>query len=582
MTKKLRLAKPLLFLVAIFMIVSAGESFAQHLTSTPHRGVVQVPIGDQVYPLLRHLYLEGAIKGYSETELPISEYDVVTFLRSADQTKLSNSDKASVAKFLRTYAHDPVHVVSMFPADSAEPLFFAGIPTDNDKYLYRWSDDSNNSDLFVHGIASLELRDRIKPNPGKVELGVIGGRFSGTVGGHVGFFLQSTNGQDFGDSTIALEDPILAGNKNFTLYSKKDFDFTSAELSYNYDWFTAKLAREAISVGGSYQQDNIILSSNTPFYDFVSIGAHVGAVRYEAMVASLLGEARWSVGYDSANPTTFGAGAQIDPKYLTLHDLTFTINDNLELGFTDMVIYSRRFDIGYANPFSFLKSVEHSLNDRDNGMLAVHARWKIADGIEVRGQGLVDDVVASKIGTGYWSNKFAWQFGGMWANPLGLKDLDLMAEWTRIEPYTFTHFNPQNTFSTSTTLMSNQIGPNSISYWFSGRWAPSEHWSIQLEAQLIQRGENIYDSTGKVLLENHGSDYEYTISEKGNGDIPVFILEGRRVNITNLTAIIQFEPWRGLQLFARATDKLVSYVLPNPYPLQHPETLIAFGAQALF
>jgi hypothetical protein len=289
-----------------------------------------------------------------------------------------------------------------------------------------------------------------------------------------------------------------------------------------------------------------------------------------------------SVRHDSAKDTIPpNSTHRTAPKFLTLHDLSFTINDNIELGFTDMVIYSRRFELAYLNPFSFLKSVETSLNDRDNGILGAHARWKIIDGFEVRGEGIVDDVVASKIGTGYWSNKFAWQFGGMVSNPFGLADVDLIAEWTRIEPYTFSHFGQQNTFSSSTTLLSNHIGPNSISYWFSARWAPSEKWTLQLESQLIERGENLYDSTG-VLIENHGADYEYSIGTKGNDQVPTHILDGRRVNITTLTAILQFELWRGLYIFGRATDKIVNYANPNPNPIERPEALIAIGAKALF
>ena len=111
-----------------------------------------------------------------------------------------------------------------------------------------------------------------------------------------------------------------------------------------------------------------------------------------------------------------------------------------------MMIYSRRFDLAYVNPFTFLKTVEASLNDRDNGLLGAHLRWRVANGIEIRGQGLVDDVVASQIGTGFWSNKFAWQLGGMWSAPFGLQDVDIAFEHTRVEPYTYSHFNSQEYF----------------------------------------------------------------------------------------------------------------------------------------
>jgi len=292
-------------ILIIFVISLSSVMYAQSLTSRLHRGLAQVPIGEEVYQYLRHLSVKGLIDGFSEAELPIAEYDAVTFLESVDTTKLSSAERALRRKFLRTYLREPYDAITIFPAQDAEPLFFEGIPTDKDKYLYRWKDDSTLSDLQVHGIASLEYRRRTKPTSSHAELGLIGGRFTGTLSGHVGYFLEATNGQNFGDSSIAAEDPSISQNKNFSYYTHTFYDNTIGELTYNYDWFTAKIARETIAFGGSYQGNNVILSSDVQMPDFVSIGAHIGAVRYQAMVASLLGEGRFS---DSSH-ASIGAGA---------------------------------------------------------------------------------------------------------------------------------------------------------------------------------------------------------------------------------------------------------------------------------
>ncbi|MFI5200845.1 MAG: hypothetical protein ACHQNE_00475, partial [Candidatus Kapaibacterium sp.] len=74
------------------------------------------------------------------------------------------------------------------------------------------------------------------------------------------------------------------------------------------------------------------------------------------------------------------------------------------------------------------------------------------------------------------------------------------------------------------------------------------------------------------------------------------ILYGRRVNIFKLTLEADFEPWRGLTLFASGTKVSVDYLnqppvtpgfnlsgLPVSYaPQSLPEALIAVGARALF
>ncbi|HZK76802.1 MAG TPA: hypothetical protein VFD13_07835, partial [Candidatus Kapabacteria bacterium] len=374
-----------------------GNASAQVLTSQPHTGVEQVPLGDDVYAFLRHLSVRGVIQGYSEAKLPISEFEVAGFLHQAESAKLSAAERDLLQKYLRTYAHDPRAAVTMFPSQvddrsSAEPLFFSGIFTDKDKYLYQWYDDSTKSDLFVHGIASAELRHKLDPNE-SVGLLNIGGSFSGTLTGHVGYFMQTTNGTRFGNPELALEDPQLSKNHNFLYFTGRQFfDFTTAELTYNNDWFTGKLAREAVEIGGGYQNDNILLSPNVPNYDFISLSAHAGAVRYTSMFASLVA--------DTVADSITGPGLPL--KYLAVHDLTFALGRDVELGFTDMMVFVQRLELGFLNPFSLLDVVKHGLQDedKDNSIMGAHARWRITPGVEVRGQMLMDDFLFSRIGTG--------------------------------------------------------------------------------------------------------------------------------------------------------------------------------------
>ncbi|MDP4199299.1 MAG: hypothetical protein Q8922_12600 [Bacteroidota bacterium] len=568
----------------LLFVLCRGTLLAQVLTSRPHIGVEQVPIGEDVYAFLRHLSVRGTIEGYSETELPLTEYEVSQFLEQARGSTLSSSESELLQKYLRTYAHKPREAVTMFPAREAEPLFWGGIPTDKDKYLYRWFDDSTQSDLFVHAVGSIDIRRKTEPDPASVGLLTVGGRFSGTLTGRVGYYMQTTNGERVGDAALALEDPILGRNNDLRYFSKQFFDFTSAELAYDNDWFTAKLAREQAGIGGGFQSDNILLSPSVPFLDFLSLSAHAEAVRYQAMLASLVDD------------TITEPAPALPVKYLALHDLTIQTSHNVEFGFTDIMVFAQRLDLGYLNPFSFLGTVKHQLNqqDQDNSLLGAHARWRLAPGIELRGQALLDDLVASKIGTGYWGNKWAWQFGAMWAGAFGMHDLDWEMEWIRVDPYTYTHWDPHTQYSSSQTILGAQIGPNAQSLWSMLRWVPSAKWTAAFEGQFVQRGENVFDTVG-TLLYNAGSDYTLGMSKEGQEN-QTYFLNGRRVNILTLTATLSFEPWRGLVVFARGTKKGVDYLNEAPVtpgidlggrsvslaPRELPETLVAFGVRALF
>ena len=169
-----------------------------------------------------------------------------------------------------------------------------------------------------------------------------------------------------------------------------------------------------------------------------------------------------------------------------------------------------------------------------------------------------------------------------------------MAEWIHVEPYVYSHFSPHNTFSSSQTLLGAQIGPNAKSYWMAMRWIPSSKWTFMLEGQLVERGENVYDSSGKLIY-NAGGDYSLTLTDQSSPNNTHF-LDGRRVNIFTLTANLEFEPWRGLVVFARGTKRSVDYLEDIPRtpgvdltgiaishaPRELPETVVAIGARALF
>lgn len=567
------------FIVMLIVPVVNG----QHLTTTAHTGVPSIPIGEDIYPFLRHLSVRGVVDNFDESSLPLSENEITTLLQEALSKDISHAEKENIRKYLRTYKRVPFEAVTMFTSEEGTPFFFDGIfDIEKDKYLYKWRDTATISDLQVNFVGGLEYRHRGVPESGDAALGLIGGRFKGTLSGHVGYYMQTTNGQSFGDSSIALEDPVIGKNKNFSDYSNHTFyDNTTAELSYNNDWFTGKIARTPISFGGGFQMDNITINPNVPYYDVVSLAGKVKAVQYSAVVASLLGDPRYSDGADSSS-YEFGPGAYIDPKYYALHHLNISLGNDFDFGFTDVVIFSDRFEFAYLNPFSFLKSAEHATNDRDNGLLATHIRWRFVKGLEFRGQGLMDDVVASRIGDGYWGNKFAWQAGLMWAAPFGLNDVDVAAEYTQVQPYTYSHFNPQNAFVTSGSILGSQIGPNSMSVWGQIRWIPSWQWKFSLTTKYIARGENIYDSTGALLV-NYGADVEQSVRNDEEKARSYHLLDGNRVNIIALEAYAGYEPFRGYEIFGRIYNKSVDYPGgASANPIETPYRLFTLGVKTTF
>jgi hypothetical protein len=193
----------------------------------------------------------------------------------------------------------------------------------------------------------------------------------------------------------------------------------------------------------------------------------------------------------------------------------------------------------------------------------------------------MDDVIFSRVGTGWWGNKFAWQFGAFWAAPFGVRDLDIAAEYTHVEPFMYSHFNTQNAFTTSGEIIGSSIGPNAKRYWGQLRWSPTSKLRFDLSIALLQRGENIYDSTGS-LITNVGADVEVTVRNDAENEAAYSILGGRRVNAMTIEGAVHYEVWRGIQVYGQVLNRSVSYPEGTPQnPQLMPYSLLTGGIKAV-
>jgi hypothetical protein len=119
---------------------------------------------------------------------------------------------------------------------------------------------------------------------------------------------------------------------------------------------------------------------------------------------------------------------------------------------------------------------------------------------------LLDDMVISKIGTGYWSNKTAFNVAVLTALPGGI---DLGMEYARVEPYTYTHFNNQNSYTSDSSLIGSVLLPNSdktslvCNWWFGGRYP------LKLSLGYTRHGDNVLDKTTGKVIKDVGGDPNY-------------------------------------------------------------------------
>lgn len=174
-------------------------------------------------------------------------------------------------------------------------------------------------------------------------------------------------------------------------------------------------------------------------------------------------------------------------KYLFNHRLSGNFwKDRVQFGINETVIYGnttsqphaeidsvlpvyrqddRTFDWEYFIPFLPFKFVEHYSGDRDNAAISFDAALFWPASYRFYMEFFLDDMLSPwKLFTNDWGNKWACTMGANYFGKLCNRDLTLLAEVSRVEPWVYTHFNGgSHRYTHFSSSIGAQAGPNSLS-----------------------------------------------------------------------------------------------------------------------
>lgn len=517
--------------------------------------VEHVPVIHPVYEVLQRWEAQKLLHpDFSSSALPLQRKEIVRALRSARHNELflSEPDRTMLSGFEREFSIVDARRSVMFssPEDSTQ-LLFSRLFADDEKFVYT----THKPDLYVNVVPLAAVSCRVGTYPGATGtttdwalLGDIGGRIFGTIDSALGFYLQATNGKTLrGNREFLLNDPSLYQNLTLRLYDGRFFDFSESNVRYDYRWFYAGLARETRLIGSGYHT-RMVVSSNAPPADAVFLGAKFSGFEYRFTHFSLVGQ-------PEPNPQSYGPGTEIPSKFMSYHRVAFRWAWG-ELAASESLIYSRRgLDMAYIVPVSLLRAVSNALLDRDNYQLMFDMTLRPLSGIQIKGNYILDDLRMPDIGKGWWANKSGWNVGLMVA-PL-LMPFDLSLEYARVEPYTFTHGDQQNTATNDGQLFAGSLPPNADELMAGVRLWWGNRYPIRITASYRRHGNNVLDAQGKLfrnvggdVLQNIRSHFDPQTGERVYDDSPIVtFLDGTKENrfLLNVTAGWEFSRQWNLQ-----------------------------------
>jgi hypothetical protein len=223
-------------------------------------------------------------------------------------------------------------------------------------------------------------------------------------------------------------------------------------VCYRRGRFEALFGRQSLFWGPGYG-GSLILSDNSPAFDMLLLSARFGPVK--AMAFSAMLDKMW--GEHGDPPYRYLAN-----RYLSGHRVDWVVNDRIELGLSELVLYggdARGIELQYINPLlPYYATQWNSATDRrdDNVMACAEFAVRPVDRLKVYGQFLVDDFSYS----GGDPNALGYIAGFYMSDPLGLSGADLRAEYTRVDSWTYTHLEQDKQFTHYGWVIGHELGPD--------------------------------------------------------------------------------------------------------------------------
>lgn len=348
--------------------------------------------------------------------------------------------------------------------------------------------------LVADPILGYSVQQKMDDNFGKYQLARLsnGLVLRGELGKYFGFYFDLTDNhlkdERWQDQKIPFQVWEESGWPFLTTRVNGDFDFDEnvGLLNFHYHYFDLVYGRE-FNQWGVGHSGNLMLSSNAQLYDEIKLVIQYWRFKFTHLTAFLQyvsPEGRLSM-KDQPHINQYWSGNRLETN----------LGKGIQLALSEAVIYGdRSLQLGYLNPFSFFKSSEHFYGDRDNGVLSIDLEWRVRNGFKWFGEWFIDDITTTKLGSDWYGNKFGWQTGIFLVNPLSIKDIDLLAEYTRIKPYVYSHsYQDYNKYKHYDTILGHYIGPNSDELLLCLRRRFSKFLQLALEYQNYRHGSNPED-----------------------------------------------------------------------------------------
>lgn len=417
---------------------------------------------------------------------PFSRQQAASFMDKCiemkDSTKLSSFDIEYSKKELSNWMIHPS------TQDRKQPIF---------KYFYPREAsflEVNTKDFYLRVNPMLEIKlGKEKNNENSLYSNYRGLELTGTVARNLSFYVNFTENQNRYYSYINQYAQGFNGQNLYSFnpgfgywkeFGTQGFDYSNSVGYVDFKvpkYFNFTLGHDRNFIG--YGMRSLMLGDQSAPYFFLKSNLSVWKLNYQVLFTQFTGQ--YIRGGDQLLPKKFGA----------FHLLTFKPTKKIDIALFESVIFNRNdgFDFNYLNPIIFYRSIEHQLGSPDNSFLGLQAKWN-HNNAQIYTQLILDDLQVKELlkSSGWWANKYGMQLGGKLFNIAQIKNLDALAEFNYVRPFTYSQYSTTldtlANFTHYNQPLAHPLGANFTEFMLKINYKPTYRMNIEFIYSLMHRG----------------------------------------------------------------------------------------------
>ena len=419
---------------------------------------VDVPLDHRVYDLLDRWETRGFLPGLKNGSLPFSRKTCAKFIAGIDSVKEENPDifsrvEKQLLERLKGEFFEELQGNKKIRISHAEkePHF----------YSLSYPDAKFHADVLM-GASVIQRSEEAQSTEQSIKQpyygAILRGRFH-----PIAFFTDNRIYTEWGSRSYY---PHYKPSEGYPIGAEHDSSRATWDVSTSYLAMTVwgidvKWGRDRVKWGPG--ETGLMLSGQAKPMDLLQARFNFGP----AVFTWLHGELR----------------SDFSHRWIAAHRLEISFRPNLDIGLSESVIYGRRgIEQAYMNPVLPYLVAEHTLGDRDNVAMGFDLDWRPVSGFKVYLETLIDDLFAPwEIFGDFYGNKLAFTVGSVWTDPLNLPDTGMRVEYTRIEPFVYTHEDSVNVFEHYDQGLGHFLHPNADRF----RVTCTHQWTLTWASELL-------------------------------------------------------------------------------------------------